>query len=951
MYAAHDFRSWMRHIRAEQDLTQEALAERVGCSVETIRAFEAERRRPSRAMAERLADVLLLPSEQRAAFLRLARSFAEHAPATPPAPLPEAQLAAAPPPPLPRLAAPPTAFIGRDAELASVIERLRDPACRLLTIVGPGGIGKTRLALQAALAWQSETNGEAAMVLLAQVGALEHVAPAIAEALGIALPPRLAPEAGLLHKLRDRSFLLILDNMEHLLDSAPLLSSIMRDAPGVRLLATSRERLRLSSEWVFELKGLSLPRNDTRAAIDRSDAVHLFAERVRQLAAEPALGSANLQAIAHICRQLGGSPLGIELAASWCRALSPNEIAADLTRGLDILSRTDRDADPRHRSMRVVFEQSWALLSSEEHHALARMSVFRGGGDRQAVTNVAQTSLVTLTELLDKSLLRREESGGATRYTLHELVRQFAAEKLAGDPGDQRATEQRHMNFYAEYLQSAFLPSADTTTAPWRRVQTDMDNIHAAWSLAVDTRNAATLQAMVRGLMTLFDAQGAGQEGIVLLERAAEALKADAAAVGARGRILGWLGYLLFRASRKDEAAARVQEGLALMQDHGGAIGLADLLHNLAWFDFFAANLVAARDQWARAERVAIVSGDEFVRLWATIMVQTAETFLGNYAAAEPATLAALADWRRLKLNRGITSSLSTLSEIVRLGGRNSEAERYAREALHLGIEGQDPMMVAWALRELGLVAYEQGDLDEARYLLSESCEGMRAIGERWLYGRSRAPLAWVEVRRGDLLNARRGCKELIQLVNSGEALLVLDAGYAVALVLRAEGRAGDAQAILDQLDGVAGEPQTAQLIDALALRPQPAPRHGPLSPAAQQALMDMLERQLDAPPAAAIPSAQAVTPGGLFIPETGETLSPREADVLRLLVTGASNQHVADTLVISLHTAKTHVANILQKLRVATRTQAALRGRALGLGADDNSASALPAQRLGDGE
>lgn len=939
MQGTPDFRSWMRHIRAEQDLTQEALAERVGCSVETIRAFEAERRRPSRAMAERLADVLLLPSEQRKAFLRLARSFAEHASATPPpAPLPDAAPVAGPPPPLSRLAAPPTPFIGRDAELASVMERLRDPACRLLTIVGPGGIGKTRLALQAALEWQ-KTDGDVAMVLLAQVGTVEQVAPAIADALGITLPPRLAPDTGLLSMLRDRSLLLILDNLEHLLDCASLLSSIMRDAPVVRLLATSRERLRLSSEWMFELKGLSLPRNDTRAAIDRSDAVHLFAERVRRVAAEPVLSGNNLHAIAHICRQLGGSPLGIELAASWCRALSPNEIAADLTRGLDILSRTDRDADPRHRSMRVVFEQSWALLSSEEQHALARMSVFRGGGDRQAVTHVAQTSLVTLTELLDKSLLRREESGGATRYTLHELVRQFAAEKLASDPGDQRATEQRHMAYYAEYLQSAFLPSADTTTAPWRRVQTDMDNIHAAWSLAVDTRNAATLQAMVRGLMTLFDAQGAGQEGIVLLERAAEALKADAAAVGARGRILGWLGYLLFRASRKDEAAARVQEGLALMQDHGGAIGLADLLHNLAWFDFFAGNLVAARDQWARAERVAIVSGDEFVRLWAMIMVQTAETFLGNYAAAERKLLACLADWRRLKLNRGITSSLSSLSEIVRLDGRNSEAERYAREALHLGIEGQDPMMVAWALRELGLVAYEQGDLDEARYLLSESCEGMRASGERWLYGRSRAPLVWVEVRRGDLLNARRGCKELIQLVNAGEALLLLDAGYAVALVLRAEGRAGDAQAILDQLDGVAGEPRTAELIDELTQRPRTAPRQGPLNPAAQQTFMDVLERQFDAPAVAApSPSAPVAVAGGLFIPETGETLSPREIDVLRLLVTGASNQHVADTLVISLHTAKTHVANILQKLRVATRTQAALRGRALGLGPDDNS-------------
>lgn len=932
MYAAHDFRSWMRHIRAEQDLTQEALAERVGCSVETIRAFEAERRRPSRAMAERLADVLLLPSEQRAVFLRLARSFAEHAPATAPAPLPEAAPAAAPAPQLPRIAAPPTAFIGRDAELAAVMARLRDPACRLLTIVGPGGIGKTRLALQAALEWQKAEAGDVAMVLLAHVGVADQLAPAVAEALGITLPPRLAPDAGLLFMLRDRALLLILDNMEHLLDSAPLLAAIMREAPSVRLLATSRERLRLTSEWVFELKGLSLPRNDSRAAIDRSDAVHLFAERVRQLAAEPALSGNNLQAVAHICRQLGGSPLGIELAASWCRALSPNEIAADLTRGLDLLSRTDRDADPRHRSMRVVFEQSWAFLPPEEQHALARMSVFRGGGDRQAVTHIAQTSLATLTELLDKSLLRREESGGATRYTLHELVRQFAAEKLARDPIDQNATEQRHMAFYANYLQSAFLPNADTSTAPWRRVQTDIDNLHVAWSHAVATRNVATLQSMARGLMTLFDAQGVGQEGIVLLERAAEALSTDAAAAGARGRILGWLGYLLFRASRKEEGAARVQQGMALMQDDESAIGLGDLLHNLAWFDFFAGNIVAARAQWARAERVAIASGDVFIELWATLMKSVAETFLGQYAAAETEVLACLARWRQLKLNRGITSSLTALSEIVRLLGRHSEAERYAREALHLGIEGLDPMIVAWALRELGMVAYEQGDLNEARYLLSESSEGMRAAGERWLYGRSRAPLAWVEVRRGDLPNARRGCKELIQLVNSGEALLLLDAAYAVALVLRAEGRVNDAQAILGQLVGVAGEPGTGQLIDELVPRPQPAPRLSPLDPAAQQAFMDTLERQLDAPPAAAIPSAQAVAPGGLFIPETGETLSPREVDVLRLLVAGASNQRVADTLVISLHTAKNHVANILQKLGVATRTQAALQGRILGV-------------------
>ncbi len=280
MDAPLSFSRWLKHLRTAHDWSQEALAEQTGCSAETIRAIEGARRRPSRAMAERLADVLEVAPEQRVAFLGAARSIDESGSgqlATP--------LAAHDAPPvstahrMARLQVPPTVLIGRATEVAYVCRRLIDPACRLVTVLGPGGMGKTRLAVQAAEELGPHFANGVLFVALAPLNAPEHVATTIAAACGCPLTPTRSADDTLLDYLRSRELLLVLDNMEHLLPATSLVAAILREAPAVKLLVTSRERLRLHGEHSFELGSLALPRDDTRDAIERSEAVLLFVER------------------------------------------------------------------------------------------------------------------------------------------------------------------------------------------------------------------------------------------------------------------------------------------------------------------------------------------------------------------------------------------------------------------------------------------------------------------------------------------------------------------------------------------------------------------------------------------------------------------------------------------------------------------------------------------------
>src|SRR5436305_4249715 len=301
--------------------------------------------------------------------------------------------------PLPR-----TSFVGRTSELEAIGRLLEDPACRLLTLVGPGGAGKTRLALEAAARRVDRYPHGVHFVPLASVSSPDFLAPALAESIQFAVDGAhsgFSAQEQLLDYLSERSTLLVLDNFEHLVEGSGLLGEVIERAPHVELLTTSRERLNVQSEWVFDVDGLGLAENGNGSA----SAVRLFVERAKQVAPGFALDDAS-HAL-RVCRLVDGMPLGIELAASWVSVLSCAEIADEIEGNIDFLATSMRDVPERHRSLRAVIDQSWRLLTDEQRGAFSRVSVFRGSFDRSAAVAVTGADLRLLSEFVAKSLPRR----------------------------------------------------------------------------------------------------------------------------------------------------------------------------------------------------------------------------------------------------------------------------------------------------------------------------------------------------------------------------------------------------------------------------------------------------------------------------------------------------------------------------------------------------------------
>lgn len=333
-----------------------------------------------------------------------------------------------------------------------------DPACRLLTLIGPGGIGKTRLASEVAAQSAEAFADGAAVIALASVGTADLILPVLAAALDFNLAGAAAPQDQLLHYLRDKQLLLIFDNFEHVLSGVELLSEILAAAPAIKIVATSRERLNVREEWAYEVTGMAFPRAaelppaDNTQVLEKYSAMRLFVQRARQTVTSFAPTPADLSAIAQICELVEGSPLAIELAAAWVNVLDCAAIAAEVQRGQDILITQQRDIPEHHRSMQVVFDRTWERLTDDERRVFSQLSVFRGGFQRAAAQDVADASLVILSALVNKSLLRWDQAG---HYQVHELLRQYAAGQLAQSAEDEQRSYDRHCRYYGALLQDS----------------------------------------------------------------------------------------------------------------------------------------------------------------------------------------------------------------------------------------------------------------------------------------------------------------------------------------------------------------------------------------------------------------------------------------------------------------------------------------------------------------
>ena len=622
------------------------------------------------------------------------------------------------------LPAPPNHFVGRNAELTEIAERLNDPNCRLLTLVGPAGVGKTRLGLQAVAERLEDFKDGVYFVPLAQLPGPEFLLGAIAQALQVSLYPGSDLKSQLIERLRQQQILLMLDNFEHLLDGAELVAELLETAPQLKFLVSSRERLNLRSEWLLEVGGLEYP---TKLEDAQSyGAVRLFLDHLRRTSSGFSPDDNDLAAIVQICRLVDGFPLSLELAAAQGRLLSCSEIAVEIERGLAVLEVSQRDLPPRHRSQHAAFEPSWLSLSPLEQQVFAGLSVFRGGFRREAAEAVTGANLGVLSKLVDKSLLRRMGNG---RFDQHELLRQFGAEKLNHTPQHLEIIRDRHARFYCQYLseQESRLKSKEHRTA-LQEIAQELDNIRAAWLWAAARGDVDALGRSLGALWIFVASRGSSlwaeqeealcQEIIEVLER--------------RGlpefkpmlwRVKTAWAAMSYRLGLYDLPRTTLEENIALFRRAGADGELAFALHHLAAISHLQGDYIQERALLTESITLSRLVGDQWLTAYSLNDLGLVTHLLGEDSEADRRCSESLESFEQSGDPRGKAYALGNLGVITLALGRFQDAERLHRTALRLGQDNSDLWAVVSSLLHLGDVAIAQGNPSEARQLLRQALQ------------------------------------------------------------------------------------------------------------------------------------------------------------------------------------------------------------------------------------
>lgn len=736
------FGEWLQHQRSQRRLTREEFAKRIGCSVSALRKIEYGERRPSAQIAELMANCLDVPPEERSTFVRVARGESRvdrlH-----PESKPVGTINISPK----KINLPifPTPLIGREREVDQLSQLLRDPQCRLLTLVGPGGIGKTRLAVEAASHIQDSFADGVFFVPLASVGSLNAVVSTTASATYFAFYGPSDPKMQLLSYMREKQMLLIVDNLEHLLVGGPhqetvveLLVEILQQAPQVKLLATSRESLGLQNEWVFEVQGLPVPESIDMEGNAQNTSVELFLQRARRAYVGFNVALEDYPPIVRICQLVDGMPLGIELAAAWVRTLNCEEIAHEIERGLDFLNISARDIPIRHRSMRAVFDHSWKLLTREEQRVLLRLSVFQGGFGREAAEQVAAATLSALSTLVTKSLIRRS---GAGRYDLHELIRQYAEAKEMERPAELEAAKKRHSTYYADLVQRMHndLRSARQIDA-LSKMSSEMDNIRAAWRYAVNDELITAVNNSIRGLWLFYEIRGWFKEGEATFRWALENMKSWPAPIYdlqpeiavLREYLHAHYGWFCMRLGQWGEASRLVQESSSQLRLLGARAELAEVLH-------FAGTTLWGIGKYAEARRVLeekISLDEQLGNRWGLAMArgQLGLVFqaCGDYHQARDMMRSTSKDYQECGDRRMLAVSLFFRAGVEVNLEELDAAREFLEESLALSTSVGDQWIMGMSRFELGLVAQAQGRHEQAVRWFYRTLEFCQEMAEHW---------------------------------------------------------------------------------------------------------------------------------------------------------------------------------------------------------------------------
>jgi predicted ATPase/DNA-binding SARP family transcriptional activator len=642
------------------------------------------------------------PTQETTALYENIRAGAvQNAPQLPANPRAQGAPAALNSPPPSNLPAPLTPFVGRKKQLAQIADYMTGPDCRLLTLLGPGGVGKTRLALQAAAQISAAFDDGVFFVPLADVEDAQQLAPVIRDVLGLSADDSLSAEHSLRDYLRPRQTLLLLDNLERLPDGAPLLVELLQAAPRLKILVTSQAHLNLQSEWLMRVEPLPFPssRNERWEQAGQGwDSMRLFVQRARQVEANFDLSSATGPGVARLCRLVEGLPLAIELVAARMNTYSPAALAHELERSPEQLATTRQDVPPRQRSLQALFDYSWELLQASERALLQRLVVFRGSFDVEAAMTIAGATPAALAALASKSVLRRAPDG---RYTLPRLLRQCADKKLQADPAQRETLYQRHCAYYAALVQQKepdLRPNPHPQTLA--AIDVELKNARAAWRRALAPGKAPSIAVIERlqpGLFRYFDARGSFRQGLECFGHAAE-------------RLERW------QAAQESNSGAKLLALLLRRQGHFADAG-----------GDYALAVTAAR----RAVELSAQAGDQAGQVEGYIAWGQALCGQERHQAAQAPLERALALAREINYGFGEAHSLFLLAGVYRRQGNDSQALECYQRALALYRSANHRHNKAHLLITLGQVHRFLGDYASAQYHLEQARAIHRAAGNR----------------------------------------------------------------------------------------------------------------------------------------------------------------------------------------------------------------------------
>lgn len=661
-----------------------------------------------------------------------------------------------------------TAFVGRDLELTEIATLLSEQDCQLLTLVGPPGVGKTRLALQ--LAREQAKLGlfkDGVYYVALESLSAETLFPSILATLELDAKGLEEPLEKIVRHIGEKNVLLVFDNFEHLIESAPFVATLAGACPNLKLLITSRERLNLESEQIFSVSALPFPKENVSVEEAQNfDAISLFAQRAKRARPDFTLDDDNLPHILRLCRFVEGLPLALELAAAWIRVMTCEEMAEELEHNVDLLSSTARDMPERHKSVRVAFENySWRLLTAKEQEVFRNLSVFKGGFRREAASVVAGATIPVLASLVDKSLLRVATNG---RYDFHPLLYQFTREKLTEQLEEKIELEAKHGTYFLRLSKrEGEALKGNGQKEALSAIGEELENIRTAWFWMVSRGKFEELQPAVEPLTVFFDTCRRCQEGINFMAQTATHLRDTEP----RHRVLSGMllvarAWLLYRLAEYEEASQLAQRGLELLRPFEDYLSIMKGLNALGGAALRMGDHKQAKLHWEKALSLAKEREDE--REIGTHVGNLAiiDMMTGNYQSAKQCLHQVLTLHQKRADYFGMIAALNTLGIAHLHLNELQEAQQRYEEGLQLARDINLLELIPIFLGNLAEVALEKKEYAKA-YSLGQ--QALQKSQENTDYDRSMAAaylitLGKAVTAQGDTLQAHTYFRQALEV-------------------------------------------------------------------------------------------------------------------------------------------------------------------------------------------